>query len=79
MRPCDECGLPAKWVRATQFSGNHFFCEEHAQKEKDFGQVDPSYFVWRLVKEVRSIVKPMSEIDRAMVDEKIATRRYLKL
>lgn len=32
-----------------------------------------------LRREAGSILKPMSEIDRAMVDEKIATRRYLKL
>lgn len=46
-KQCDECGQPAKWVRATQFSGNHYFCEEHAHQEKNFGAEDPSYFVWR--------------------------------
>jgi hypothetical protein len=49
---CLECLRPAVWVRHTQFSGNHPFCEEHAQKEKNFGKEDPSYFFWRrLIKE----------------------------
>lgn len=46
---CLECEKPAVWVRHTQFSGDHPYCEEHAHKEKDFGKEDPSYFVWRRV------------------------------
>ena len=48
---CLECEKPAAWVRHTQFSGDHPYCEEHAHKEKDFGKEDPSYFVWRRVGE----------------------------
>ena len=33
---CTDCDLPAKWIRHTQFAGDHFFCDEHAKKEKDF-------------------------------------------
>ena len=47
-----KCEIPAcnkkpSWVRSTQFSGSHYFCAEHAQKEEDFGESDPSYFFWR--------------------------------
>jgi hypothetical protein len=48
---CLECEQPATWIRHTQFSGDHPFCEVHAQKEKDFGKENPSYFVWRRVGE----------------------------
>ncbi|MEK9175411.1 MAG: ASCH domain-containing protein [Patescibacteria group bacterium] len=43
---CDKCDEPAIWVRKTQFSGDHFFCDADAKVEKDFGQEDPSYFYW---------------------------------
>jgi hypothetical protein len=45
-RFCIECGEPAVWVRMTQFSGDHPFCELHAHAEEDFGKEDPSYFTW---------------------------------
>ena len=46
-RPCClECGKPACWVRMTQFAGDHYFCDEHARKEDNFGKEDPSYFFW---------------------------------
>jgi hypothetical protein len=44
---CMECRKLARWVRVTQFSGNHHFCDEHAKKEANFGKEDPSYFFWR--------------------------------
>ena len=43
---CNECDKPATWIRSTQFAGNHPFCSEHAKKEGDFGQSDPTYFYW---------------------------------
>lgn len=44
---CGECGTPATWICHTQFAGNHPFCTEHAQKEKDFGlDSDNSNFWW---------------------------------
>ena len=43
---CSDCGKPAKWVRRTQFSGSHFFCDECARQQKNFGQEDDSYFFW---------------------------------
>lgn len=46
---CCDCGQPAVWVRRTQFSGDHPFCDEHARKEKNFGKEDPSYFFWQEV------------------------------
>ncbi len=44
---CGECLKPATWIRRTQFSGDHPFCLEHAQKEKDFREEGASYFFWR--------------------------------
>ena len=42
---CLECNKPAKWVRSTQFAGDHPYCEEHAREEKDFQEND-SYAYW---------------------------------
>lgn len=42
---CIECNKPAKWMRSTQFSGEHPYCEQHAKAEKDFGRSD-SYSFW---------------------------------
>jgi hypothetical protein len=36
---------PARWVRHTQFSGSHYFCNEHAKLETDFNALD-SYKFW---------------------------------
>ncbi len=33
VQPCDLCDRPARWARATQFAGEHFFCAEHAEQE----------------------------------------------
>jgi len=33
--PCDDCAAKATWVRHTQFAGDHFFCDDCAQKEKE--------------------------------------------
>lgn len=42
---CLECNKPAKWIRSTQFAGDHPYCEEHAREEKDFQEND-SYAYW---------------------------------
>lgn len=44
---CMECGAPAVWVRQTQFSGAHHFCQTDAEAQPGFGQQDSSYSVWR--------------------------------
>jgi len=44
---CRVCGRPATWMRATQFSGNFYFCADHARQESDFGKSDDSYFHWK--------------------------------
>jgi hypothetical protein len=44
---CDE---NATWERATQFAGNHPYCEVHAMMEEDFGESD-SYSYWIDLKE----------------------------
>lgn len=43
---CGDCGEKAKWVRVTQFSGEHPFCKKCAKQEDDFKESDPSYFYW---------------------------------
>ncbi len=43
---CCECEAPAEWVRYTQFSGNHPYCEDCAKKEKDFPEGNGSYSDW---------------------------------
>lgn len=35
---CFECDEPATWVRHTQFAGDHYYCDEHAHEEEDFGK-----------------------------------------
>lgn len=36
---CDCCDGQVRWIRHTQFAGNHFFCIGHAKQEKDFLEV----------------------------------------
>ncbi|MCX6736459.1 MAG: hypothetical protein NTZ13_05245 [Candidatus Parcubacteria bacterium] len=43
---CLECGSPAEWIRYTQFSGNHPYCEACAKKETDFPEGNGSYSDW---------------------------------
>ncbi|MBI2053369.1 MAG: 3'-5' exoribonuclease [Candidatus Sungbacteria bacterium] len=45
-RLCMECGGAARYVRHTQFTGNHYFCVAHARQEDNFMQEDPSYYWW---------------------------------
>jgi|SRR3989338_2500674 len=42
-----RCNEPAVWMRFTQFSGDHPYCDKHARAEENFGQEDPSYFFWQ--------------------------------
>lgn len=44
---CIKCSKSATWIRYTQFSGNHPFCEKCAKEEADFGKSDSSYFSWK--------------------------------
>ena len=41
---CIHCEFEAKWVRHTQFAGDHPFCEDHAFLEKDFGDNTDNYW-----------------------------------
>lgn len=47
---CLECSgterEPVRYIRHTQFSGSHLYCEKHAKLEKDFNVNDPSYRNW---------------------------------
>lgn len=45
MKECSECSKEAQYLRATQFSGDHYFCEDHAILEEDYGE-NNSYAVW---------------------------------
>ena len=42
---CLECHREAKWMRSTQFSGDHPYCAPHARAEDDFMKND-SYAFW---------------------------------
>jgi hypothetical protein len=44
-----ECGKQATWIRHTQFAGDHPFCTECAEKEKDFGK-DDDCTIWEDIK-----------------------------
>lgn len=44
---CFECARPAEWVRHTQFAGDHYYCDEHAKLERDFGTEIDGQFLWR--------------------------------
>lgn len=44
------CDKPAQWMRSTQFAGDHPFCTEHAQEEKDF-LINDSYEYWYKINE----------------------------
>ena len=36
MMKCCICDKEATWIRNTQFTGQHPFCDKHAKKESDF-------------------------------------------
>ena len=46
MKYCCRCNKKAKYIRYTQFAGDHPFCKEHAMLEKDFMKKDLSYYFW---------------------------------
>jgi hypothetical protein len=48
---CSCCGENARWLRCTQFAGDHPFCDFHALMEEDFGK-DDSYAFWTEVEEM---------------------------
>ena len=48
---CMCCDENARWLRCTQFAGDHPFCDLHALMEEDFGEAD-SYTYWSEVKEM---------------------------
>lgn len=47
---CFMCEGFAKWVRKTQFAGDHFFCDGHAREEEDFGKEIDGQFFWKKIK-----------------------------
>ena len=48
---CMCCDENARWLRCTQFAGDHPFCDLHALMEEGFGTND-SYEYWTEVEEV---------------------------
>ena len=48
---CMHCGEDARWLRCTQFAGDHPFCDLHALMEEGFG-TDDSYEYWNEVEEM---------------------------
>lgn len=45
---CASAGVvnAVKWIRCTQFAGDHLFCLAHAKQEKDFLEEGGSSFFW---------------------------------
>jgi hypothetical protein len=41
----EDCDEPAKYIRHTQFAGDHYLCEKHAREDPDFLK-DDSYTDW---------------------------------
>jgi len=52
MEKCLECEQPAVFIRSTQFAGDHPYCKEHAEQQKDFNESD-SYTYWYHIEEVK--------------------------
>lgn len=48
IQECFICDKKANWLRATQFAGDHYFCEERAKKEEDFEKEDSMKYWYRL-------------------------------
>lgn len=48
--PYHTCTELATWMRYTQFSGNHPFCDKHARSEEDFGVTD-DYQDWEPIED----------------------------
>jgi len=44
----EPCTARVVWCRSTQFAGDHYFCDEHARAQEDFGKVDATggQFIW---------------------------------
>jgi hypothetical protein len=56
---CDDgCFRTATLVRVTQFCGEHYYCEEHARKQPDFGKEPDGQSVWCPVTEKDHNRKP---------------------
>jgi hypothetical protein len=53
---CVECELKAKYVRHTQFAGNHPYCETHALMEKDFLDDESDNF-WEKLEDSNNVPK----------------------
>jgi len=56
MMKCLCCDENARWLRCTQFAGDHPFCDLHALMEEDFGESD-SYSYWNELKEMENDVE----------------------
>ena len=52
-----DCFEDAVWVRSTQFSGDHPYCDIHAKQESNFGQEDASYFYWDTISEFLGLLE----------------------
>lgn len=69
---CDPaCGARAVWVRHTQFSGDHPFCDLHAKAESNFGH-SSSYYDWKQIDhaEVAKAVTPTDVAQQTIVVRK---------
>ena len=53
----DKCFKKTDWLRCTQFSGKHHYCDEHAKLQSDFNDCDQSYFYWVKIEDYKKIKK----------------------
>lgn len=45
----NDCTKSAKWIRQTQFAGDHPLCKECAKEDKNF-KINDSYQTWKKLK-----------------------------
>ena len=59
----------AKYVRSTQFAGDHPYCEQHAKLEKDFMNDDASCSIWETVKEYNKRLEDNAKREKKELEE----------
>lgn len=47
LKICLDCPNESKYIRYTQFAGNHPFCEDCARKQKDFDNNNNVDIIWK--------------------------------
>ena len=61
---CGVCANDPAWVKCTQFTGDHFYCDKHAREHKDFGCDGGSYYFWTPIDEYVSLDEEIEKMRR---------------